>query len=95
MPCGAEPVVVAPKWRYHWGMPSIQVKDVPKDIHATLRRRAALAGQSLQEYLLERLRREAATPTIEELFGRIEHRSGGVVHLADAEAMVRTDRDSG
>ena len=34
-------------------MPSVQIKDVPAEVHAELRRRAGAAGQSLQEYLLE------------------------------------------
>lgn len=75
-------------------MPSIQVKDVPDDVHATLRRRAAEAGQSLQEYLLARLSEEARTPTIGELFDRIEQRSGGRFTAADAVAAVRAERDS-
>ena len=45
-------------------MPSIQVKDVPDEVHAVLRRRAAAAGKSLQEYLLDRLTQEASTPTV-------------------------------
>jgi antitoxin FitA len=40
-------------------MPSVQIKDVPDEVHAVLRRRAALNGQSLQEYLLDRLACEA------------------------------------
>ncbi len=52
------------------GVPSIQVKDVPDDVHATLRRRAALAGQSLQEYLHARLIDDARTPTLDELLER-------------------------
>ena len=48
-------------------MPSIQVKDVPEEVHAVLRRRGPAAGQSLQEYLLARLREEAETPTLDEL----------------------------
>jgi plasmid stability protein len=75
-------------------MPSIQVKDVPDDVHAVLRRRAAEAGKSLQEYLLDRLTQEASTPTIEELFDRIGERSGGHITLEDAVAAVRADRDS-
>ena len=43
-------------------MPSIQVKDVPDEVHATLRKRAASAGMSLQEYLLARLVTEAWIP---------------------------------
>lgn len=75
-------------------MPSIQVKDVPEDTHAVLRRRAAGAGQSLQEYLLALLRDEAQTPTIDEVFERIEHRTGGRVGLKTAARAVRADRDT-
>jgi plasmid stability protein len=36
-------------------MPTIQVRNVPESVHRTLRSRAAAAGQSLQEYVLEEL----------------------------------------
>jgi plasmid stability protein len=75
-------------------VPSIQVKGVPDDVHAVLRRRAAASGQSLQEYLLARLRDDAATPTIDELIDRIAHRSGGTLDLSDAAELVRADRDA-
>lgn len=75
-------------------MPSIQVKDVPDDVHAVLRRRAAAAGQSLQEYLLARLRDEAQTPTTDEVLERIEHRSGGKLGFRAAARAVRADRDA-
>jgi antitoxin FitA len=75
-------------------MPSIQVKDVPDDVHAVLRRRAAAAGQSLQEYLLERLTAEAAAPTLVEVLERVSHHTGGRLPLADAVAAVRAERDA-
>lgn len=75
-------------------MPSIQVKDVPADVHATLRRRAAAAGQSLQEYLLGRLTAEASSPTLDEVLDRAGGRAGGHIDLATAAALVRADRDS-
>ena len=78
---------------YSVQMPSIQVKDVPPDVHATLRRRAATAGQSLQEYLLERLIVDAETPTLDELFSVVEHHTGGDVSLETAARAVRADRD--
>ena len=70
-PTGAKALLLAPFWRYTVRcMPSIQVKDVPHDVHSTLRRRAAAAGQSLQEYLLARLVQDAQTPTLDELLDR-------------------------
>lgn len=75
-------------------MPSIQVKDVPDDVHATLRRRAAAAGMSLQEYLLGRLVEDAQTPTLEEVLERAGGRAGGRAPLRKAARAVRSDRDS-
>jgi hypothetical protein len=74
-------------------MPSVQIKDVPEQTHAVLRRRAAAAGQSLQEYLRSRLIQEASEPTLDEVLDRAGGRSGGRVPVADAVAMVRADRD--
>lgn len=74
-------------------MPSIQVKDVPDEVHATLRRRAAQAGMSLQEYLKSRLVLDASTPTLDEVLERAGGRAGGAVPLDAAVAAVRADRD--
>ena len=43
----------------HLIVPSIQVKDVPADVHSTLRRRAAAAGQSIARSILARLVQDA------------------------------------
>jgi plasmid stability protein len=75
-------------------MPSIQVKDVPDDVHATLRRRAAAAGMSLQEYLLGRLVEDAHLPTLEEVLDRAGGRAGGRASLRKAARAVRADRDA-
>lgn len=75
-------------------MPSIQVKGVPDDIHAVHRRRAAAAGQSLQEYLLERLVEDTRTPTLDEVLDRAGGRAGGRAGLDTAVAAVRSDRDA-
>ncbi|MDQ3462792.1 MAG: hypothetical protein M3471_07170 [Actinomycetota bacterium] len=75
-------------------MPSVQVKDVPEDVHATLRRRAAIAGQSLQEYLLSRLVEDARSPTLDEVLARAGHRTGGTVSIAEAVEAVRAERAS-
>lgn len=84
---------MAPQWRYLRIVPSIQVKDVPDDVHATLRKRAAAAGMSLQEYLLAHLVVEASTPTIDEVLERAGQRAGGRVKTRDAVKAVRADRD--
>jgi plasmid stability protein len=74
-------------------MPSIQIKDVPDETHAVLRRRAADAHQSLQEYLRTRLIDEAARPTLDEVLARAGGRAGGSVPMDDAVAILRADRD--
>lgn len=48
-------------------MPSIQIKNVPEETHAVLRRRAQASGQSLQEYIRSKLVRDAAQPTMREV----------------------------
>jgi plasmid stability protein len=75
-------------------MPSIQVKDVPDEVHRVLRLRAAAAGQSLQEYLLARLIDDAQTPTVAELLQRAGDRAGGRIGFAAAVDAVRADRDA-
>ena len=74
-------------------MRSIQVKHAPDDVHATLRRRAAQAGQSMQDYLLDHLTETASRPTLEEVLDRAGGRAGGRVALADAVDAVRSDRE--
>ncbi len=85
---------MAPEWRYSRNVPSIQVKDVPDEVHATLRRRAAAAGQSLQEYLLSHLVAEASSPTVDEVLERAGQRAGGRARARDAVKAVRADRDA-
>ena len=86
-------------WRHNGasvrGMPSVQIKSVPEDVHAELRRRAANDGKSLQEYLLGRLIEEARRPSLDELLVRAGQRSGGHVSFRFASEAVREDRDAG
>lgn len=74
-------------------MPSVQIKDVPPETHAVLRRRAAAAHQSLQEYLRTRLIDEAATPTVDEIMQRAGGRAGGSIPYTSAVETLREDRD--
>ena len=73
-------------------MPSVQIKDVPEETHAVLRRRAAESHQSLQEYLLSRLIEEASRPTVEEVLARAGGRAGGSVTFKDAVAALKSER---
>jgi plasmid stability protein len=73
-------------------MPSIQVKDVPDDVHAALRERAAQRGQSLQEYLLALLSEHALCPSLSEILVAAGGRAGGSLPLAAAALAVRASR---
>jgi antitoxin FitA len=78
-------------------MPSIQIKNVPPDVHRTLRRRAAEAGMSLQEYLLADLTERARQPTLEEIFREIEQERTDAVRgvpIDEIVRIIREDRDS-
>jgi len=55
-------------------MANVQVRDVPDDVHRKLKSRAALAGQSLNAFLLERMSEMARVPTVPELAERIRRR---------------------
>jgi antitoxin FitA len=82
---------VALEWPY---MPSMQIKNVPPDVHDTLRRRADAAGQSLQAYLLASLEEQARRPTISELFDRPGRRTGASLPLDYATRVIRDARDA-
>ncbi len=73
-------------------MKTLQVRNVPDTTHAVLRRRAAVAGMSLQEYLLATLSELAARPTVEEVLSRAGGRSGGRVGLGAAASDLRAER---
>jgi plasmid stability protein len=75
-------------------MPNVQIKNVPEDVHRVLRARAAKAGQSQQEYLLAVLVDVARTPTLDEVFERIDRDSGSRLTLEFAVETIRADRDA-
>jgi plasmid stability protein len=55
-------------------MANVQVRGVPEDVHRRLKSQAALAGQSLNEFLLARMSDIARVPTVPELAERIHER---------------------
>jgi hypothetical protein len=72
----------------------VQVREVPEEVHAILKSRAALAGVSLSEYLRTMMERAASRPTVDEFAARIEAR-GPVELPVSADVLVRQLRDSG
>lgn len=89
---GFAPLWQGGRWRHNGAMVSVQIKDVPDATHAVLRRRAAAAHQSLQEYLRARLIAEASQPSLDEVLDRVGGHSGGSVPLADAIKAIQGDR---
>jgi antitoxin FitA len=75
-------------------MATVQIKNVPSDVHQILRERASKAGQSLQAYLLAQLEEQASKPTIKELMDRVRDRTGGDVSFEFATKVIREERDA-
>ena len=71
----------------------IQIRNVPDALHRKLKSRAALAGMSLSDYLLQQIRQVAEQPTIEEMKARLAKRSSVMLSVDTADA-VRAERDS-
>ncbi len=70
----------------------IQIRNVPDALHRKLKSRAALAGMSLSDYLLQQIRTVAEQPTIEEMKARLERRPSVPVSVDPVRA-VRAQRD--
>lgn len=75
-------------------MPNVLIRNLPDDVHATLQRRAASAGMSLQQYLSSELAHLARNPTMDEVLDRIRTRSGGRVGLQTAVDDLREEREA-
>jgi antitoxin FitA len=73
-------------------MKLLQIRNVPDEIHRTLKSRAALAGMSLSEYALAELRRAAERPTRDEIMARIAARPPAQLRPSPAAA-VREERE--
>lgn len=69
----------------------IQIRNVPDDVHRTLKARAAADGASLSDYILREVERLARTPTPAELDAHIATRGPAGVSTTD----ILEARDSG
>lgn len=80
-------------------MATVQVRNVPLEVHHIYRRRAAEAGMSLQEYLRAELIRGAQRRSPAEIVGEVRDRiaAEGPAGYLDGSAVdvVRADRDAG
>jgi plasmid stability protein len=71
----------------------IQIRDVPDDLHRTLKTRAAQEGMSLSDYLKRLLRETAARPTMREWLERTAQNKPIVTKQTSAQ-LIREMRDS-
>ena len=82
-----------PACKYAVRMKLLQIRNMPDEVHRTLKSRAALAGMSLSEYALAELRRAAERPTRAEILERIAARPTARLRRSPAVA-VRAERDT-
>lgn len=75
-------------------MALIQLRNVPDDVHRTLKVRAAAEGTSLSEYVLREVTRAAQSPTPAELDARIRARGQANVTTADILEARKADREA-
>jgi plasmid stability protein len=72
---------------------TLQIRDVPDEVHAELRTRAAAAGVSLSEYALRELTEVASRPAVADVLRHASERSGGTT-VSEIVSAVRRLRDS-
>lgn len=71
---------------------NIQLRNVPDELHRVLKARAALAGLSLSEYLIQEFQQLAQRPTKDEMRERLNRRSSVALDPPSAD-LVREERD--
>ena len=71
---------------------SIQIRDVPDDVHAVLRTRAAAVGLSLSTYMLREAERIAERPPLADVLAWASEQEWGV-SAGEAVAALREIRD--
>lgn len=75
-------------------MGHIQIRNVPEDVHRTLKARAAKAGMSLSEYLLRGLEEDASRPTLQEMTERIRSRPMVDLRGVSTAEIIREEREA-
>ena len=70
----------------------IQIRNVPDALHRQLKARAAMAGMSMSDYLLQEVIRILERPTRADILARLAGRSRGPLDPSPAE-LIREERD--
>ena len=71
---------------------TLQIRDVPEDLHQALRERAARAGLSLSDYLRAELTRVAERPPVADVLARAasRHETIGRAEIVEAVRQSRS-----
>lgn len=70
----------------------LQIRNVPDDVHAELRRRAAATGMSLSDFARQELVRLTRRPSLADLLDRVARRGGDPMSFAEAREAVNAER---
>lgn len=71
----------------------IQIRNVPGEVHRALKARAALAGKSMSEMILEELQAMLALPSERELRERLDKAEPFAMKKSSAR-LIRRERDA-
>jgi len=71
----------------------LQIRNVPDDVHRTLKIRAAAASMTLSDYLRTQIEGVARRPTVEELYARVQSDGPAPGPETSAHAL-RAERES-
>ncbi len=74
-------------------MSMMQIRNVPEKVHRELKARAARAGMTLSDYLMDVIRRAAERPEPELLLRRVRERAPVYPSESPADAL-RAERDA-
>lgn len=71
----------------------IQIRNVPAEVHRALKARAAMAGTSMSEMILEEMKQLVALPTEHELRERLSQAEPFAMESSSA-SVIRRERDA-
>lgn len=72
----------------------IQVRNVPDEVHRTLKARAAAAGMSLSDYIKRDLEEAASRPSLEEIDARVAARGRSGLRTSTVVSALRDVREA-
>jgi antitoxin FitA len=75
------------------GKVMIQIRNVPSKVHRILKARAALAGKSLSDYLLDDLKRAVEKPSMEEWLAKLRKQEPVELPASTIVDLIREARE--